>query len=253
MSYDAELKAATAAALAAGMVQVDKRQQALHVDTKSDHSPVTEVDRMCEAIIRERLMKQFPRDGFLGEETGEEKGSSGRTWIVDPLDGTRPYIRGLPTFSVLIALDDGGDLVVGCMHLPAMDETYVAQTGKGAYCNNSLIRVSSAASFDRVTGSGFGFVEKAEAQEGKTLLSLMRQWDYAYGFMDVFTYGCIAAGKLDLCINLLDKPWDCAAAACIVSEAGGRYSDIRGNRSVYNGSIILSNGFIHDAVLEYFR
>jgi histidinol-phosphatase len=71
--------------------------------------------------------------------------------------------------------------------------------------------------------------------------------------MDVFTYGCIAAGKLDLCINLLDKPWDCAAAACIVSEAGGRYSDIRGNRSVYNGSIILSNGFIHDAVLEYFH
>ena len=253
MSYDAELKAATAAAFAAGAVQIDKRRQILRVDTKSDRSPVTEVDRMCEAIIRERLMKQFPRDGFLGEETGEEKGSSGRTWIVDPLDGTRPYIRGLPTFSVLIALDDGGELAVGCMHLPAMAETYVAQRGKGAFCNNDPIHVSSAASFDRVMGSGFGFVEKVEAEEGKTLFSLMRQWDYAYGFMDVFTYGCIAAGKLDLCINLLDKPWDCAAAACIVSEAGGRYSDIRGNRSVYNGSIILSNGFIHDAVLEYFR
>jgi histidinol-phosphatase len=253
MSYDAEMKAATAAALAAGAVQIDKRQQILRVDTKSDRSPVTEVDTMCETIIRDMLTKQFPRDGFLGEETGEEKGASGRTWIVDPLDGTRPYIRGLPTFSVLIALEDGVDLVVGCMHLPAMAETYAAQKGKGAFCNSKPIHVSSTASFDRVMGSGFGFVEKAEAAEGKTLLSLMRQWDYAYGFMDVLTYGCIAAGKLDAAVNLLDKPWDCAAAACIVSEAGGRYSDIRGNRSVHNGSIILSNGFIHDAVLEYFH
>jgi histidinol-phosphatase len=253
MSYDAELTTAAEAAIAAGAVQIDRRKKGLRVETKADRSPVTDVDTMCETVIRDAIAKQFPRDGFLGEETGEEKGTSGRKWIVDPLDGTRPYIKGLPTFSVLIALEDGGELVAGCIHLPAMGELYLAQKGKGAFCNNDRIHVSSTNAPDRVFGSGLGFVEKAATSEGKTLLSLMRQWDYAYGFMDVYTYGCIAAGKLDVCVNLLDKPWDCAAAACIVSEAGGRYSDIKGNRSVYNGSIILSNGIIHDAVLEYFN
>lgn len=253
MSYDAELKIAAEAALAAGAVQLDKRCNVHHAEKKPDGSPVTEVDKLCEAVIRDMLVKRFPRDGFLGEETGEEKGASGRRWIVDPLDGTRPYVRGLPTFSVLIALEDAGELVAGCIHLPAMVETYLAQKGKGAFCNNSRLHVSSTKSPDRVMGSGFGFVEKAGTREGKTLISLMQRWDYAYGFMDVFSYGCIAAGKLDVCVNLLDKPWDCAAAACIVSEAGGKYSDIKGCRSIYNGSIILSNGIIHDAVLEYFQ
>jgi histidinol-phosphatase len=253
MAYDAEMKAAVAACLAAGSVQLDSRGKILHVETKADTSPVTEVDKLCEAIIRDALSKQFPRDGFLGEETGEERGSSGRRWIVDPLDGTRPYIRGLPTHSVLIALEDGDELVVGCMHLPAMRETYAAHKGKGAFLNNTRIRVSSTAALGKVMGSGLGFVEKAGTRPGATLISFMQQWDYAYGFMDAFTYGCIASGKIDVCVNLLDKPWDCAAAACIVTEAGGRYSDISGIRSVHNGSIVLSNGFIHDAVLEYFQ
>jgi len=253
MPYDAELSAASAAALAAGSIQLDSRNKILHIQTKDDKSPVTEVDKLCEAIIRDALSKQFPLDGFLGEETGEEKGSSGRRWIVDPLDGTRPYIRGLPTHSVLIALEDGDELVAGCMHLPALRETYVASKGKGAFLNNSRIHVSSTSALDRVMGSGLGFVEKAGTEQSATLISFMRQWDYAYGFMDAFTYGCIASGKIDVCVNLLDKPWDCAAAACIVAEAGGRYSDIKGNHSVHNGSIVLSNGFIHDAVLEYFH
>jgi fructose-1,6-bisphosphatase/inositol monophosphatase family enzyme len=185
MSYDAELKTATEAAIAAGAVQLDRRKTPLHVEIKADRSPVTEVDSLCETIIRDKISKQFPRDGFLGEETGEEKGTSGRRWIVDPLDGTRPYIKGLPTFSVLIALEDGGELVAGCIHLPAMGELYLAQKGKGAFCNNSRIHVSSTDAPGRVIGSGLGFVEKAATDEGKTLISLMQRWDYAYGFMDV--------------------------------------------------------------------
>jgi histidinol-phosphatase len=253
MSYDAELTLAAKAAFAAGAIQLDKRKSGLRFETKPDGSPVTEVDKLCETVIRDMLARQFPRDGFLGEESGEEKGSSGRRWIVDPLDGTRPYIRGLPTHSVLIALEDGDDLVVGCVHLPAMDRTYSAQKGNGAFLNNSPLRVSATSALKNVMGSGLGFVEKAGTPEGDRLLSFMRRWEYAYGFMDVFTYGCIAEGKIDLCVNLLDKPWDCAAAACVVSEAGGRFSDLAGAPSVHNGSIILSNGFIHDAVLEYFH
>jgi|WetSurMetagenome_2_1015567.scaffolds.fasta_scaffold00150_8 histidinol-phosphatase len=252
MPYDKELNSALEAARAAGKIQIGSRGRIGAVQRKSDDSPVTAVDRKCEAIIRDALLKRFPADGFLGEETGCEAGTSGRTWIVDPLDGTRPYTRGIPTYSSLIALEDGDELAVGCMHLPALGETYWAKKGGGAFCNGIPIRVSREKRLSRVIGSGLGFVEKAAARDGKRLLSLMKTWDYAYGFMDAYSYGGVAYGRLDVCVNLLDKPWDCAAAACIVSEAGGAYSDVKGNRSVRNGSVILSNGFVHDAVVEYF-
>jgi fructose-1,6-bisphosphatase/inositol monophosphatase family enzyme len=242
MSYDEELKACRDAALAAGKIHLEYREKLPDVQVKSDASPVTEVDKKCESLIRGILAKQFPQDGFLGEETGEEKGQSGRKWIVDPLDGTRPYLRGIPTHSVLIALEDGNELVCGCMHLPALAETFWAKKGGGAYLNNRRIQVSKTKELPRAMGSGIGFIEKASSREGAKLLSLMKRWDYAYGF-----------GRLDVCANLVDKPWDCAAAACIVTEAGGAFSDINGNRSVYNGSFVCSNGLVHDAVLEYFQ
>lgn len=253
MSYNTELKIALLAAEQAGKIQLDGRKNLLDIEIKADSSPVTQIDKQCETVIREIIGKNFPQDGFLGEETGSTKGTSGRKWIVDPLDGTRPYIKGIPTHSVLIALEDGDELVVGCMHLPALSETYSAQKGCGAFLNNSHIHVSQTKSLDKIMGSSLGFLEDHKQQEGAILLSLMKKWDYCYGFMDAYTYGCIAAGRLDVSVNLWDKPWDCAAGACIVREAGGRFTDIFGSETVYSGNIILSNGYVHDAVLEYFQ
>ena len=252
MPYNAELKVACDAALAAGAIHLRCRHNLPAVQMKHDSSPVTEIDKTCEAVIRDMLARQFPRDGFLGEETGAEAGQSGRKWIVDPLDGTRPYLRGIPTHSVLIALEDGDTLVVGCIHLPALGETYWALKGEGAFFNGALIQVSKTKDLARAMGSGIGFVEKAGSREAGRLLSVMKTWDYAYGFMDAYSYAGVACGRLDLCVNLLDKPWDLAAAACIVTEAGGSYSDVSGARSIYNGSAIISNGLLHDAVLEGF-
>jgi myo-inositol-1(or 4)-monophosphatase len=247
MAYSQELKIALEAARAAGEIQLAHRGKVLNIETKGDSSPVTQVDKLCEQVIRDAILKHF-----LGEESVEDKGISGRRWIVDPLDGTRPYIRGVPTHSVLIALDDGNGMAVGCMHLPALGETYWASKGGGAFLNDSPLHVSKASRLSEVFGSGFGFIEKAGTMEANRLLRLMGDWGYAYGFMDAYTYGCIAAGRIDACVNLLDKPWDCAAAVCIIEEAGGRFSDVRGAPSVYNGSCILSNGLVHEAVLEYF-
>jgi histidinol-phosphatase len=253
MLYRQELKVAREAASAAGEIQMRHRADLLNVTIKSDASPVTEVDKLCERTIRDLIRIHFPRDGFLGEETGEEKGESGRRWIVDPLDGTRPYIRRIPTHSALVALEDGDEVVVGCMNLPALRETYWASKGDGAFLNGAPVHVSTISDLGGVLGCGFGFVEKNEAPEGARLFALMKKWGYAYGFMDAYSYGCIAAGRLDASVNLLDKPWDCAAAACIVAEAGGRFSDIAGRKTVHNGSIILTNGLVHDAILEYFQ
>jgi histidinol-phosphatase len=253
MNYNQELKIALEAVRAAGEIQLRHRKNILNVKIKSDYSPVTEVDGLCESVIRDKLLHSFPHDGFLGEETGEDQGTSGRKWIVDPLDGTRPYIRGIPTHSSLIALEDGGDLILGCMNLPALNEIYWAAKGGGAFLNGAPLRVSTISRLQDSLGSAFGFAEKSKAPEVNQLLQLMKQFGYVYGFMDAFTYGCIASGRIDASINLLDKPWDCAAAVCIVREAGGRFTDINGAESVYNGSCILSNGLVHDEVLKYFQ
>jgi len=247
--YERELQKAIALATQAGKRQLTAQVQRRVFEIKADGSPVTTVDRECETLIREGLRSAFPEDGILGEEGGMQEGPSGRTWIVDPLDGTRPFIRGIPTYSCLIALEAVGEPVVGVIHLPALKETCWASSGGGAFQNDRPLRVSNTRTLSEAMGSGLGQVERLDTPIGKQLLATMHACDYAYGFMDNYTYACVAAGRLDFCINLLDKVWDCAAAACIVSEAGGAYSDINGNKTIHGGSIIVSNGFLHEAIL----
>ena len=252
MKYKQELAEALKIAEEAGTIQRSYEQRLPVAEKKEDFSPVTEVDRACEGLIRCRLLSLFPGDGFLGEESTPVPGKSGRQWIVDPLDGTRPYLHGIPTYSVLIALEEEELPVLGVILLPALGITCWATRGSGAFLNGDAIHVSGTGSLEAAMGTAFGFREKADQPEGRQLFSLMRRWDYAYGFMDAYSYVCVASGRLDLAVNLLDKPWDCAAAACIVREAGGHFSDINGAPSTHNGSIILSNGVLHREALGYF-
>jgi histidinol phosphatase-like enzyme (inositol monophosphatase family) len=252
MNHSRELAEAILVAREAGELQLSYADKLPAIERKPDASPVTLVDRACEQLIRDHLLKSFPADGFLGEESEAVTGSGDRRWIVDPLDGTRPYLRGIPTHSVLIALEEEGVPVVGVIHLPAMNLTCWATHGQGAFLNGKPIRVSAVATLDAATGSALGFRERAASREGQALFSLMQRWDYAYGFMDAYSYLCVASGKLDLAVNILDKPWDCASAACIVTEAGGVFSDIAGEKTVHNGSIVLSNGLLHGQALGYF-
>ncbi len=248
-----ELDTALAAAKAAGRVQLKALDRAGKVRLKADASPQTRVDRDCEKLISGQLLRRFPRDGFLGEESGDHPGTSGRRWIVDPLDGTRPYIRGLNTFSALIALEDEAGPAVGVIHLPALGLTCWAARGGGAFANGRPIHVSRTPRLKKALGSALGFVEKAGKPQGRALLRLMRAYGYNYGFMDAYSYAALAMGRLDACVNLLDKPWDCAAAACIVEEAGGRFSDLKGRRTVHSGNCVLSNGRLHEKLLAFFR
>ncbi|MBN1306828.1 MAG: histidinol phosphatase [Chitinispirillaceae bacterium] len=249
--YSVELSTAINLVLRAGSLIRKSRQSNPVIDKKADSSPVTGLDRACEALIRNELLRAFARDAFLGEESGSVAGTSGRCWIVDPLDGTRPFIRNIPTYGTLIALEEDSVPVIGVINLPALNITCWAVRGEGAYLNGQPIRVSSTAVLEAAMGSALGFREHPQAPLREKLLECMRVWDYAYGFMDAFSYVCVASGRLDLCINLLDKPWDCAAAACIVTEAGGKYSDIRGAPSVHNGSIVFSNGLLHSRIIDF--
>lgn len=251
--YELELSHAIDGALKAGELQQQGRHKQHAIDIKNDTSPVTEIDKACEEVLFNELITAFPADAFLGEESGMQTGSSGRCWIVDPLDGTRPYIRGIPTYSTIIALEQDSVPVVGVINLPALNLTCWAAKGKGAFLNGTPLHVSSTKELSCAMGSALGFIERPEAVLKTQLLSLMKCWDYSYGFMDAFSYVCLAEGKLDVCVNLLDKPWDCAAAACIITEAGGTFSDIHGEKTVHNGSFVASNGILHQLTLDYFR
>jgi histidinol phosphatase-like enzyme (inositol monophosphatase family) len=246
-----ELDIAVKAAVEAGKIQLEYAGKALDIEKKDDRSPVTRADRLCEAKVREIISGAFPSDGFLGEETGGS-GTAARRWIVDPIDGTRPFIRGIPTHSVLIALEEDGVPTAGVIHLPAMGIMCRASKGNGAFLNDERIAVSPIGKLPDAMGSVLGLIEYADERLGRGLLDLTRAWDYTYGFMDAYSYVLLACGKLDACVNLLDKPWDCAAAACIVTEAGGSFSDISGEKSVHNGTIVLTNGILHNQVLEFF-
>jgi len=219
---------------------------------KNDQSPVTTIDTQCEQLYIDRLRRYFPTDAIVGEEYGEQHGSSGRRWIIDPIDGTRPFIRDIPTYSTMIALEAEGELVLGCIYLPGLSLSCWARKGHGAFLNAQPIRVSQTPTLQSAMVAALGTVHLRSEQRGQQLLTLLGNCDYPYGFMDSYSYVCVASGRLDAAISLLDKPWDSAAAACIVSEAGGAWSSIEGTESIFEGSFICSNAALIGQLQSHF-
>jgi histidinol phosphatase-like enzyme (inositol monophosphatase family) len=253
MPYEKEAAYAKKIAKKAGEMQLRYYPQIKNVERKDDDSPVTIADKNIESYIREALQKKYPYDGIRGEEHGEIKGESGRTWIIDPIDGTVPYIKGIPTFSCLIALLDGVKPVAGVMYFPVFNELYWASEGKGAYEKNIPIHVSTQASLSASVISCLGPMHEPDNPKTVGVMKVVSACKYPYGFMDAYTYALVASGRLDAGISMFDKPWDCAAAACIVAEAGGAFSDFAGGQTIESGNIILSNKSIHQEILSYIK
>jgi len=253
MPYEKEIETLKEIVQIVGKYQLEMQKKLKKVNLKEDRSPFTEVDVNSENMIMEKISAVFPNDGFLGEESGETAGTSGRRWIIDPLDGTRPYIHNIPTHSILIGLEDTGILVAGIAHFPALNETYWASSGGGAFCNGEKICVSQTSEIEDAMASGLGVVEAAKEKNGKLLVELLDKCDSFYGFMDAYSYTAVAAGKLDFCVSLLDKAWDRAPVAIIVKEAGGVFSDFSGKETIYSKEFIVSNKNIHGKVLAGFK
>ncbi len=247
--YKQELLAALAIAKNVGHFQLEKQATLSKINLKEDRSPVTEVDEQSEEMIKADLLDLFPEDGFLGEETGTVESKNGRRWIVDPLDGTRPYIHKIPTFSTLIALEEDGEIVLGVVALHGLQETYWATKGGGAFCNGKKISVSDTSTVNDAMGSALGLTEAADTDAGQKLYKSMQSWEYVYGFMDAFSYMGVASGKLDMTVALIDTAWDRAPAAIIVKEAGGQISDLSGTSTIYGEQFLVTNGKIHNELL----
>lgn len=227
---------------------------ALSVRTKLDRTPVSEADEAVERLIRERLEHERPNDGILGEEFGA-RGNATRRWIIDPIDATKNYIRGIPVFATLIALDEQ----VGVISAPAMGRRWWASRGEGAFCRDGLasnhartMRVSAIATIEQSQlcyddVSGF---EKASL--GETFLALGRRCARTRGFGDFWSHMLVAEGAAEIAIEPEVAHWDMAAVKVIVEEAGGRFTNLRGEARADGGSGLSTNGLVHDEVLRAF-
>jgi len=242
------LDAAVDAARAAGRIALKYFRGGFEVARKPDDTPVTQADREAEQAIVEILGRAFPDSGVLGEEFGG-RGTKEVRWIIDPIDGTKNFVRGIGIWATLIALEERGEVTVGVIHNPVTAELYTARRGAGAFLNGERIRVSDVAELGRAffVHAGLGIVRKAGHWDG--FARLIDATDRQRGFGDYMGYGLVAEGKAEIYAELDLKPWDLAAPKILVEEAGGRFTDFAGRTTIYTGTALATNGRLHDAAL----
>ena len=246
-----KIDAAIAAARAGGQVALRYFRTDLTIESKPDRSPVTAADRESEQRIVEVLKARFPDYGFCGEEFGEQAGRGGARWIIDPIDGTKSFVRGIPFFAALIALEEDGRVTVGVIHAPATGELLYAARGEGAFDEaGQRLRVSSVDRLSRAMVSFGGFAVFRERGYWPAFEALVTRSIRQRGFGDYLGSAMVARGWCEAMLELDVKPWDLAPLKVIVEEAGGRFTDFEGNATIYGGSAVVTNGKIHDEVLE---
>ncbi len=242
------LGVAVEAARAAGEVALRYFHGGFDVVLKPDATPVTQADREAEQVIREIIGRAFPDHGILGEEFGAE-GSLEVRWIVDPIDGTRNFVRGIPLWAVLIGFEEQGTVTAGVILNPVTGELATARKGGGAFVNGTAIRVSREASLKDAffVHAGLGLVRQTRYWEG--FVRLIDVTSRQRGFGDYYGYLLVSEGKAEIYAELDLKPWDLAAVKLLVEEAGGRFTDFEGRDTIYTGTALATNGVLHDTVL----
>jgi histidinol-phosphatase len=241
---------AVEAAQEAGQVAFRYFDADLTVEWKQDQSPVTVADREAESLLRARLLGAFPEDGFLGEESGDAPGASGFRWIIDPVDGTRNFIRGIPIWATLVGLEHKGEPILGVAHVPALKQTYRALRGDGAHRDDRRIAVSKVASLAEAIMfySSLSWFIKAGRQD--VFLDLAARTQRQRGFGDFYGFLLVAQGSGELMIEHGVHIWDVAAMKPIVEEAGGRLTDWEGQANIRRPDVMASNGLLHDEALR---
>jgi histidinol-phosphatase len=223
------------------------------VQTKPDLTPVSEADHAAEEMVRERLAAARPGDAILGEEFGVE-GSGRRRWIIDPIDGTKNYVRGVPVWATLLALEEDGELRVGVVSAPALGHTWWASRGDGAFRDGDPIHVSEVSTIAdaHLCYSDYHSWEE-HGGRGEQWDALTRRVWRTRGFGDFWSYMLVAEGAADVAAEPVVALWDLAALLPIVEEAGGRFTDLAGDRRADGGSALGTNGRLHDDVLAALR
>jgi histidinol-phosphatase len=279
-----DLRLALELADAADAITMARHRAAdLQVETKPDLTPVTESDRAVEVALREIVARERPGDTVIGEEfgggEGGEDGAGGergagdgggagggrragdggdaggervrRAWIIDPIDGTKSYVRGMPTWSTLIALRAEGVVELGVVSMPALGRRWWARRGEGAFADGTPVHVSGVSRLSDAQMCWSGIEDWDAVGRSEAILSLGRACWRTRGIGDAWQYMLVAEGIADIALDPSVNLWDLAAVSVIVEEAGGRFTDLRGEPTVDGGSGLATNGLLHDAALAH--
>jgi histidinol-phosphatase len=256
---DAWLATALACADAADAIALQHFRRDLVIETKPDRSFVTQADQAVERTVRGMIAAAHPHHGHDGEEYGTEEGSGSVRWYIDPIDGTHNFMRGVPVFGTLLAVEEDGAIVVGVMSAPALGARWYARRGGGAWALDSigpgagvprLIGVSSVTALADAQLFYSSPVELTASGEAPGFEALIRSVWRDRGFGDFWGYALVAEGAAEATMEVGPKSWDLAAPSIIVEEAGGRMTDIHGLRTVHGGSALATNGLLHDEILD---
>jgi len=249
-----ELTAALEAAHAAAALIRARYQKGIAVRTKADASPVTDADVEAEQLIHATLSRRFPAYGFYGEEGGRHGMQAAHVWLVDPIDGTKSFVRGTPFFSTQIALLREGELVLGVSSAPAYGELAYAEAGGGAFLNGAAVRVSSTAQLAQAHLSTGNLKTLTQGAQWQRFGALIRQLSRIRGYGDFVHYHLLARGAVDVVVESDVNILDIAALAVIVREAGGTFTDLTGGAvGLATTSVLASNTLLHAPVLDALR
>lgn len=223
------------------------------IESKADNSPVTIADRQAEQLIRALVTQHFPDDGFLGEEYGDQPGASGFRWVIDPIDGTRSFVRHIPIWATLVGLEYRGEQIGGVAYVPVFGQVYRALRGDGAFVNDRPIRVSDVGTLadSLMCYSSIRWFQAAGREQ--TFLELVRRTQRQRGFGDFYGFVLVAEGACDLMLEHGVHTWDVAALKAIVEEAGGTFTDWGGTPTTETPDVLASNGKVHAEALAILR
>ncbi|MFN8017350.1 MAG: inositol monophosphatase family protein [Acidimicrobiales bacterium] len=231
--------------LAAEVTLFHYRHDELAIDRKGDGTPVTVADREAERLVRYELGQVFPDDGVLGEEEPEKLGTSGRRWIVDPIDGTKAFSRGVPTYTTLLAMEDADGIALGVIGVPAMGEVVSAGRGLGCFFNGAPTHVNQHAGLEGACISTSGF----NPWDDDCLLRVKRSGVQLRTWGDGYGYVLVATGRIEAMFDPVAELYDLAPMPIILSEAGGRFTSVDGRDGPGHRSGVATNGLVHDDVL----
>ena len=236
MAFDREVAVAKALAEEAGALALEYQRRGIEAERKSDDSPVTAADRACEKLIVDRLGREFPEDGVLGEEGANRESRNGRRWIIDPIDGTKDFVRGIPLWAVLIGLEQDGQIVAGAAHSPLQKLLLWAARKSGAWCNGAPIHVSAKTSPNDSVLSFNGFNKAGAQRFSANLLDWVRPFWAVRSMGGAVDAMLLAQGQADVWVEPNAAPWDLAPLKILVEEAGGYFASFDGRNTIYGGN-----------------
>jgi histidinol phosphatase-like enzyme (inositol monophosphatase family) len=222
----------------------------LAVTMKSDATPVTEADRATEKYIREGIRRDFPDDVIVGEEFGTDGSNEQRRWIIDPIDGTKSFIHGVPLWGVMIALEQAGKITHGVVHFPALGETVSAGVGEGCFLNRLRVKASAISTIEESTLLATNMQRLEQTLSKKAYSELTGRVALTRGWGDCYGHILVATGRAEIMIDPKMAIWDAAPLGVIVEEAGGRSFDLAGNKTIDGGSLVSCAGGVADEVLR---